>query len=141
VPHRAHAVCCPASHPPTRSRCVGGWQRLHFFNNTAYNVADMTYSLNAIEHGVLRGNQKPPGSYCREFRPKDRRLQAAVVVWDPRIHFALVRGTSACPRLQVRCDKNKAVLCPSVGDPSSHVPPIGRTPWGSGWGATHHRSQ
>ena len=62
----------------------------------------MTYSLNAIEHGVLRGNQKPPGSYCREFRPKDRRLQAAVVVWDPRIHFALVRGTSCCPRLQVR---------------------------------------
>jgi len=33
--------------------------------------------------------------------PGDHRLRNAVVVWDPRIHFALVRGARSCPPLQV----------------------------------------
>jgi len=52
----------------------------------------MVYSLNDIEHGVLRGNQKPHTSYRRVFAPADPRLQSAVVVWDPRVQFALVRA-------------------------------------------------
>eukprot|EP00242_Pyramimonas_sp_CCMP2087_P011970 CAMPEP_0198206148 /NCGR_PEP_ID=MMETSP1445-20131203/9679_1 /TAXON_ID=36898 /ORGANISM="Pyramimonas sp., Strain CCMP2087" /LENGTH=776 /DNA_ID=CAMNT_0043878719 /DNA_START=210 /DNA_END=2540 /DNA_ORIENTATION=+ len=77
------------------------YQRIHFYNHTAYSVASASYSLNGIEHGLLRGNQKPPHAYCRVWHPSDPRLKAAVVVWDPRIHFALVRGTMSCPRLQV----------------------------------------
>jgi hypothetical protein len=33
--------------------------------------------------------------------PTDPRLQSAVVVWDPRVQFALVRGTRSCPALAV----------------------------------------
>ena len=39
--------------------------------------------------------------YCRVWDSNDQRLKAAVVVWDPRIHFAIARGTMSCPILQV----------------------------------------
>ncbi|KAK3239056.1 hypothetical protein CYMTET_50985, partial [Cymbomonas tetramitiformis] len=77
------------------------YQRLYFYNHTCYSIGGMMYSLNDIEHGILRGNLKPHGSCRRMFSAQDPRLQSAVVVWDPRIHFALVRGTRSCPRLQV----------------------------------------
>eukprot|EP00242_Pyramimonas_sp_CCMP2087_P012684 CAMPEP_0198199912 /NCGR_PEP_ID=MMETSP1445-20131203/3020_1 /TAXON_ID=36898 /ORGANISM="Pyramimonas sp., Strain CCMP2087" /LENGTH=731 /DNA_ID=CAMNT_0043869823 /DNA_START=481 /DNA_END=2676 /DNA_ORIENTATION=- len=77
------------------------YQRIYFYNHTCYNLGGMTYSLNDIEHGLLRGNQKPINSYCRVFAPNDPRLRSAVVIWDPRIHFALVRGTKSCPILRV----------------------------------------
>mmetsp|Transcript_41345 Transcript_41345/g.50123 ORF Transcript_41345/g.50123 Transcript_41345/m.50123 type:complete len:723 (+) Transcript_41345:289-2457(+) len=82
--------------PPTNL-----YQRLYFYNHTCYSIGGMMYSLNDIEHGVLRGNQKPHMSYRRVFHNHDPRLQSAVVVWDPRIHFALVRGARSCPPLQV----------------------------------------
>ena len=36
-----------------------------------------------------------------EVPAADPRLNDAVVILDPRIHFALVRGTRSCPQLQV----------------------------------------
>eukprot|EP00898_Chlorokybus_atmophyticus_P008347 jgi/Chlat1/8513/Chrsp80S07898 len=108
--------------PPT-----GLFQRLHFYSHTCYNVGGRTYALNEVQHGILRGNQKPHGAYRRVFQPHDSRLadagarcgivayialrslsqrvtdtlMCAVVVWDPRIHFALVSGTRSCPALRV----------------------------------------
>jgi len=82
--------------PPTNL-----YQRLFFYNHTCYSVGGNVYSLNDVEHGILRGNQKPHMSYRRVFGNQDTRLSNAVVVWDPRIHFALVRGTKTCPPLQV----------------------------------------
>ena len=82
--------------PPTNL-----YQRLYFYNHTCLSITGMVYSLNDIEHGVLRGNQKPHTSYRRVFAPADPRLQSAVVVWDPRVQFALVRGTRSCPALAV----------------------------------------
>jgi len=82
--------------PPTNL-----YQRLYYYNHTNYSIGGMVYSLNDIEHGVLRGNQKPHTSYRRVFHRDDPRLQSAVVVWDPRIQFALCRGTRSCPPLQV----------------------------------------
>jgi hypothetical protein len=77
------------------------YQRLFFYNHTLYGIGGHVYSLSDIEHGILRGNQKPPTSYTRVFNGQDRRMANAVVVWDPRIHFALVRGTKSCNALQV----------------------------------------
>lgn len=45
-------------------------------------------------------------SYRRVFGNADTRLANAVVVWDPHIHFALVRGTRSCPPLQVYDPEN-----------------------------------
>ena len=72
-------------------------QRLHFFNHTCFMIGNHLWSLNEVRDGVLRGNQKPHMSYQRVFRRNDPRLESAVVVWDPRIHFALVRGSRSCP--------------------------------------------
>ncbi|KAK3267216.1 hypothetical protein CYMTET_24218 [Cymbomonas tetramitiformis] len=82
--------------PPTNL-----YQRLYFYSHTCYSIGGLMYSLNDIEHGVLRGNQKAYTSYRRRFSAQDPRLQNAVVVWDPRIHFALNRGSRSCPPLQV----------------------------------------
>jgi len=87
--------------PPTNL-----YQRLFFYNHTCYSIGGNVYSLNDIEHGILRGNQKPHMSYRRVFSNNDQRLVNAVVVWDPRIHFALVRGTRSCPPLQVYDPEN-----------------------------------
>jgi len=78
--------------PPTTHH-----QRLHFFNHTCFMIGNHLWSLDEVRDGVLRGNQKPHMSYQRVFRRNDPRLESAVVVWDPRIHFALVRGSRSCP--------------------------------------------
>eukprot|EP00191_Tetraselmis_sp_GSL018_P018627 CAMPEP_0177591260 /NCGR_PEP_ID=MMETSP0419_2-20121207/7897_1 /TAXON_ID=582737 /ORGANISM="Tetraselmis sp., Strain GSL018" /LENGTH=724 /DNA_ID=CAMNT_0019081979 /DNA_START=126 /DNA_END=2300 /DNA_ORIENTATION=+ len=82
--------------PPTRLH-----QRLHFYNHVSYLCGGQEYSLNIIEHGILRGNQKIPNSYCRTLSDGDSRLENAFVVWDPRLHFALNRGTKSCPPIKV----------------------------------------
>jgi hypothetical protein len=59
---------------------------LAFFSRQFYQIGDRSYSLNDIEHGILR----------REFS-------------DPRIHFALVCASIGCPLL-----RNEAYLTESV---------------------------
>jgi len=81
-------------------------QRIYFYNHTCYHLGGFNFSLNDIEHGLLRGNQKPHNSYCRVFHPNDQRMRCSVLVWDPRIHFALVRGTKSCPVLRVYDPEN-----------------------------------
>jgi hypothetical protein len=54
--------------PPTNL-----YQRLFFYNHTCYSVGGLVYSLNDIEHGILRGNQKPFASFRRAFTNGDHR--------------------------------------------------------------------
>ena len=76
-------------------------QRLHFYNHTCCRIGKQVYALNDIEHGILRGNQKPHISFRRVFSSIDPRVKNAIVVWDPRIYFCLVRGTNSCPKIRV----------------------------------------
>lgn len=55
------------------------------------------YSLDVIEHGLLRGNRRPPFAIRRTLSPADPRLVAAPSSADPRIHFALNCGAVSCP--------------------------------------------
>jgi hypothetical protein len=100
VHRKAHLSAALSPHP--RSARVVRPQRIFFYNHTCYNLGGYNYCLNDIEHGLLRGNKKPRNTYTRMFTPSDPRLKAAVLVWDPRIHFALVRGSRSCPVLRVR---------------------------------------
>jgi hypothetical protein len=65
-------------------------QRVSFFNKTSYNIGNFDYSLNDIEHGILRGNKTPPGSFSRKINPKDPRALYIYQKMDPRIHFAVL---------------------------------------------------
>lgn len=71
-----------------------------FWKKTSYNVAGHSYSLDDIEHGILRGNKPHPSSMNPQFKPGDPR-EKFVCTLDPRIHFALVCGAVSCPAINV----------------------------------------
>jgi hypothetical protein len=68
-----------------------------FFRQTAYNVGGYRFSLDDIEHGILRANKGHlyiPGA---QFPANDPRRVFALDHVDFRIHFALVCGAVSCP--------------------------------------------
>jgi hypothetical protein len=68
-----------------------------FFNRVMYEIGGFRFSLNVIEHGILRGNRRHPYGLLKPFRRKDPRMDFIVSPPDPRIHFALVCGARSCP--------------------------------------------
>jgi hypothetical protein len=68
-----------------------------FFRRVSYEIGGHRFSLNDMEHGILRGNRRPPYGLMKPFRKNDPRLEFAVLPMDPRIHFALVCGARSCP--------------------------------------------
>ena len=67
------------------------------FGSAAYRVGAREYSLDVIEHGLLRLNSRPPYRLRLLLRPGDPRLSAAPGRLDPRVHFALNCGAVSCP--------------------------------------------
>ncbi len=72
-------------------------RHLGLFDRAAYEVGGHHYSLNLIEHGVLRRNARPPLRLRRPFRRGDPRMAPAPAIVDPRVHFALNCGARSCP--------------------------------------------
>lgn len=57
------------------------------------------FSLDDIEHGVLRKNRRSLYKLCKQFSKKDPRYQLLVQKLDYRIHFALNCGAQSCPAI------------------------------------------
>jgi hypothetical protein len=74
---------------------------LRLFNSATYDVGERRYTLNLIEHGILRRNRRAPLHVRRPMRPTDPRLTTAPAHVDPRIHFALNCGARSCPPIHV----------------------------------------
>lgn len=74
--------------------------RKTFFRTVCIAVGGHTFSLDEIEHGILRANSKPPYALGKVFAAGDPRLAYALDHVDPRIHFALNCGAMGCPMLQ-----------------------------------------
>lgn len=72
-----------------------------FWRSTAYDIGGMVFSLDDIEHGILRGNKPHPSASDPPFSDKDPRKALALKSCDPRIHFTLVCGAKSCPAIQV----------------------------------------
>ncbi|CAH1787699.1 unnamed protein product [Owenia fusiformis] len=72
-----------------------------FWKNTAYNIGGHVFSLDDIEHGILRGNRPHPAADKPCFDEKDPRRKFIAKQVDPRIHFALVCGAKSCPSIQI----------------------------------------
>ncbi|XP_077979261.1 uncharacterized protein LOC144434637 [Glandiceps talaboti] len=77
-----------------------------FWHTTAYNIGGHVFSLDDIEHGILRGNRPHPAANDPHFPSKDARLKYVITDVDPRIHFALVCGAKSCPPINVYTEKN-----------------------------------
>lgn len=72
-----------------------------FFQRKVLSMRGCGFSLADIEHGVLRNNSRPPLRPWRQFRPWDARLPLRVQPADPRVCFALVRGSRSSPALRL----------------------------------------
>jgi hypothetical protein len=70
------------------------------FRRETFDVGGLEYTLDVVEHGVLRRNARPPYSLRRLLRDGDPRLRAAPSRLDPRIHFALNCGARSCPPIR-----------------------------------------
>lgn len=54
-------------------RPAGALERRRLFGDFRYVVGGSTYSLSAIQNGILRGNQRPPYNLMKPFSAKDKR--------------------------------------------------------------------
>jgi hypothetical protein len=77
-----------------------------FFRSVQYQIDDMAFSPDDVEHGVLRGNKRLPNSFFRPFHNKDKRLNLSITPMDQRIHFALVCASSSCPPIEIYTSEN-----------------------------------
>merc|ERR1712004_729617 len=72
-----------------------------FWSITCYNIGGLVYSLDDIEHGVLRANKGHPAAKKAQFSNDDPRSNVALTTLDPRIHFALNCGAKSCPPIRI----------------------------------------
>ena len=80
------------------------FKRLRMYATASYQIGPFVYSLNDIEHGILRGNKSSPTPFSSPpFTSQDPRLRF-IVELDPRIHFALNCGAKSCPPIKVYLD-------------------------------------
>jgi len=78
-------------------------QRTQFFtggSGGAYLICGQRFTLDEIEHGVLRSNALQVGASSPLFGPDDPRLEFVLPALDPRIHFALNCGARSCPPIK-----------------------------------------
>ena len=72
-----------------------------FFRKVAYDIGGYIFSLDDMEHGILRGNKQRHVLSRKPFRGNDARKSFLLRAVDPRIHFALVCGSNSCPPIDV----------------------------------------
>lgn len=63
-----------------------------FWSRMAYQIGEYNFSLDDIEHGILRSNRVHPSKKITFFSDSDPRMKLRVRTFDPRIHFALNCG-------------------------------------------------
>jgi Protein of unknown function, DUF547 len=73
----------------------------NFFGRVSYRVGGLVFSLDDIEHGLLRGNGRRKLPPLRPFGGGDPRRALAVSPPDPRYHCAVTCGAASCPPVGV----------------------------------------
>lgn len=88
-------------------RPQNAFQRLSIFDTAAYNIGGRIYTLNDIEHGVLRANKGNGRVFAMpQFDEGDARAQCALPKVDPRIHFSLNCACRSCPSIRFYSPEN-----------------------------------
>lgn len=77
-------------------------RRYTFFRGLSYRVAGLDLTLDDIEHGILRGNKRPPMiKFLQQLRPSDPKCQHVITNRDGRIHFVISAGTRSDPPIRI----------------------------------------
>jgi uncharacterized protein DUF547 len=72
-----------------------------FFERPRLKVGGLGYSLDDIEHGLLRGNVPKYGGLRAPMRRDDPRLAYMPLAYDERMHFAMYSACRSSPPLRV----------------------------------------
>jgi len=72
-----------------------------FFDQPRLTVAGHGFSLDDIEHGLLRGNAPKYGRSSGPFGRDDPRLALTPRLYDDRVHFAMFTACRSSPPLRV----------------------------------------
>ena len=72
-----------------------------FFERPRVKVGGLGYSLDDIEHGVLRGNAPKFGHFRAPLRRDDPRLAYTPLAYDERMHFGMYCASRSSPALRV----------------------------------------
>lgn len=73
------------------------WEKQDFFTDPCLLITDFAFSLDDIEHGILRRNGPRKNEKPDQFFAGDERLKFMLQTMDYRIHFALNCGSLSCP--------------------------------------------
>lgn len=72
-----------------------------FYTYNCYELQDHYYSLDDIEHGILRSNSPKFASFWRPLKKKHPGYPHVLPKLDARIHAALFCATRSCPLLRI----------------------------------------
>lgn len=100
-----NALCLHAHvvHGPPNSML----RRYTFFRALSYRVGGLDLTLDDIEHGILRGNKRPPMiKFLQQLRPSDPKCQLVITKRDGRIHFVISAGTRSDPPIRILDGEN-----------------------------------
>ena len=88
-------------HGVVRHRVTGTVRSVRGFFRQRYEVGGLSFSLDDIEHGILRNNRAHPARLLwPTFLPFDKRKGWRLDPVDVRIHFALNCGAASCPPIR-----------------------------------------
>lgn len=77
-------------------------RRYTFFRAMSYRVGGLDMTLDDIEHGILRGNKRPPMiMFIQQLRPSDPKCQHVLTKRDGRLHFVISAGTRSDPPIRI----------------------------------------
>jgi len=71
-----------------------------FFERQRLRIGEHSYSLDDIQHGLLRGNVAKPGRSRPPMERGDQRLEYMPIVFEERMHFALHSACRSSPPLR-----------------------------------------
>jgi hypothetical protein len=71
-----------------------------FFESECLRIAGLGFSLDDIEHGLLRGNVHKHGKLRGPMAKDDPRLAFTPLIYDERMHFALYSASRSSPALR-----------------------------------------
>jgi len=72
-----------------------------FFERARLKVGGHDFTLDDIEHGLLRGNAPKYARFSAPMKKSDPRLAYVPLAFDDRIHFALYSACRSSPPLRV----------------------------------------
>ncbi len=82
-------------------------KRSHFFGAKQIHIANKKFSLDDIEHGILRRSKiKWSEGYLNKLFPSSTEKKLRVSQLDYRLHFALNCGAESCPPIAFYDDEN-----------------------------------